>query len=180
MKRLVIFVLVAAFFASLCHAMQLTPPPPGFTWQEIPELKAAFLKPNGWFFKKEVQNGTFAYFITKENIDTNGEFQTGLTVNVFLFKKDSAVNHGKALIDSMASQHHVETFSRAFGPFKEVGCEFNDTDASGTTRMHALTIANPKTNSLYLFIFESPASGWDAAWKIGEQIMDTLAIDDEV
>ena len=118
--------------------MQLTPPPPGFTWQEIPELKAAFLKPNGWFFKKEVQNGTFAYFITKENIDTNGEFQTGLTVNVFQFKKDSAVNHGKALIDSMASQHHVETFSRAFGPFKEVGCEFNDTDASGTTRMYTL------------------------------------------
>jgi hypothetical protein len=31
-----------------------------------------------------------------------------------------------------------------------------------------------------MFIFESPESEWDAAWKIGEQIMDTLAIDDEI
>lgn len=80
----------------------------------------------------------------------------------------------------MASQHHVESFSRTFGIFKEVGCEFNDTDASGTIRMHTLTIANPKTNTLYLFIFESPAANWDAAWKIGEQIMNVLAIDDEM
>lgn len=58
-------------------AVDVPPPPPGFTWQEIPELKAAFLKPNGWFLKREEQKGTLAYFITKENIDKNGEFQTG-------------------------------------------------------------------------------------------------------
>jgi hypothetical protein len=47
-------------------AIDVPPPPPGFTWQEIPELKAAFLKPNGWFFKREEQKATLAYFITKE------------------------------------------------------------------------------------------------------------------
>jgi hypothetical protein len=31
-----------------------------------------------------------------------------------------------------------------------------------------------------LFIFESPIAGWDEAWKIGKQILDNLAIGDEV
>ena len=41
-------------------------------------------------------------------------------------------------------------------------------------------IANPKTNTLYLLIFESPQASWDAAWTTGKQIMDTLVIDDEI
>jgi hypothetical protein len=41
-------------------------------------------------------------------------------------------------------------------------------------------VSNPKTNILYLFIFESPEASWDSAWKTGKQIMDTLAIDDEM
>lgn len=79
----------------------------------------------------------------------------------------------------MAAQHNVKTWNRAAGPFQEFGCELKDTDASGTIVMHALTVANPKTNTLYLFIFESPVTSWDAAWKVGQQIMDTLAIDDD-
>jgi hypothetical protein len=46
--------------------------------------------------------------------------------------------------------------------------------------MHALTVANSKTNTLYLFMFESPVASWDTAWKLGQQIMDALAIDDEI
>jgi hypothetical protein len=180
MKKLVALAIVLIFILPQCCAIELPKPPPGFTWQEIPELKAAFLKPNGWFFKQEKQEGTLAYFITKENLDQNSRFDTGLTVNVFKFKKDSAVDHGRALIDNMASQHHVKSWARAFGPFQEFSCELRDTDARGTIFMHALAIANPKTNTLYLFIFESPLADWDAAWVIGKQIVDNLAIDDDV
>ena len=55
-----------------------------------------------------------------------------------------------------------------------------DTDSTGTVVMQALTVANPKTNTLYLFVFESPESEWEDAWKTGKQIMDMLAIDDEI
>lgn len=72
MKKLAILALVAAFLMPLCRAIELPPAPTGFTWQEIPELKAAFSKPDGWFFRQEKQKDTLAYFITKENIDTNG------------------------------------------------------------------------------------------------------------
>lgn len=179
MKRLIATAFLL-FVLPQCRAIDLPKPPDGFTWQEIPELKAALLKPNGWFFKREEQQGTLAYFLTKENLEQNDRFDTGLTVNVFRLKKDAAVEKGKALIDNMALQHHVKAWARVFGPFQEFGCELKDTDATGTILMHALTIANPKTNTLYLFIFESPIDSWDEAWKIGSQIMDNLALDDDV
>jgi hypothetical protein len=65
------------------------------------------------------------------------------------------------------------------GPFSEFGCLVKDTDASGTTVGHYLAVANPKTNTMYLFIFESPESERDGAWKTGKTIMDKLALDDE-
>ena len=101
MTKFVLLALLTLFVAlsvQTIAAVDVPPPPPGFTWQEIPELKAAFLKPSGWFFKREEQKGTLAYFITKENIDKNGQFQTGLTVNVFHLKKDPAVERGKYII----------------------------------------------------------------------------------
>jgi hypothetical protein len=180
MKKLTLFAVMVTFLVQTLLAIDLPKPPSGFTWQEIPELKAAFLKPEGWFFKRETDKGTQAYFITKESINGNGRFDTGLTVNVFRLKNDSATERGKALIDKMASDHNVERWARTVGSFQEFGCLLKDTDASGTIVILALTVANPKTNTLYLFIFESPESGWDAAWKIGKQVMDTLAIDDDV
>jgi hypothetical protein len=89
MKALFLLTVFAALFARTESTMELPPPAPGFTWQEIPELKAAFLRPNGWFFKREESKGTLAYFITKENIEVSGEFQTGLTINVFQLKNES-------------------------------------------------------------------------------------------
>jgi hypothetical protein len=185
MKRVASLRLAAVFLAAaLVHhpliAADVPTPPAGFSWQQIPEMKAAFLKPDGWFFKHETTKGTEAYFLTKEDISKGGEFATGLTVNVFRLHQDSAVDHGRELIEKMAAQHHEKSWSRTVGPFQEFGISpMKDTDATGTIVMTALTIANPKTNALYFFIFESPESSWESAWKLGKPIMDALAIDDE-
>lgn len=179
-RKIAVLTLAASLLVQTLRATDLPKPPGGFTWQEVPELKAAILKPDGWFFKKESDKGTLAYFITKEDLNKSDQFSTGLTVNVFHLKQDSAVDHGKDLINNMASQHHVKPWIQSFGPFQEFGCLLKDTDTTGTIVMHALAVANPKTNTLYLFIFESPESDWDAAWKLGKQIMDTLVLDNEI
>jgi hypothetical protein len=179
-KVLLIPILTILLFVRVVAAVELSPAPTGFTWQEIPELKAAFLRPDGWFFKSESAKGTLAYFITKESIANGGEFQTGLTVNVFHLKKDSAIERGKGMVDELTAKRHGTKWSRDVGPFKEFGCLTKDTDSTGTTIMQTLTVANPKTNTLYMFIFESPESDWDAAWKIGKPILDSLAIDDGI
>jgi hypothetical protein len=180
MRVISLLIFLAALFVHAVPATEHPVPPPAFTWQEIPELKAAFLRPEGWFFKREEDKGTLAYFITKESIANGGEFQTGLTVNVFLRKKDDAVEAAKYYIDQWAAKKHADKWSKGVGPFKEFGCLVKDTDSSGTTISQMLMVANPRTNTLYLFIFESPESEWNPAWKIGKQIMDALAIDDGI
>ena len=45
--------------------------------------------------------------------------------------------------------------------------------------LHILGIANPKTNALYVIIFEAPEKEWPAAWKIGEPILKKFMLDDE-
>lgn len=179
-RGLLLLALLATPFVNAGPATDLPTPPAGFTWQEIPELKAAFLRPKNWFFKREESKDTLAYFITKESVENGGEFQTGLTVNVFRHKKDSALETAKYYIDQLASKKHGDKWARDMGPFKEFGCLTRDTDASGTTVMQTLMVANPKTNTLYLFIFESPGTSWDSEWKIGKQITDSLVIDDEI
>jgi len=174
------FFMSLVFLLQAASAIDLPTPPEGFSWQEIPELKAAFLKPAGWHFKREEQKGTLAYFITKENIEKTGEFQTGLTVNVFKNRKKSAVEQARDIVDRIAADKHGEKWGKDVGPFREFGCRTKDTDASGTIIMQTLSVANPKTNTLYLFIFESPESDWEKAWKIGEKIMDQLALDDAI
>jgi hypothetical protein len=179
-NAVLVLILLAAPFLQAAPATNLPDPPVGFAWQEIPELKAALLRPNGWFFKREETKGTLAYFITKESIDNGGEFQTGLTVNAFRHKKDNAVESAKNFIDQIATKKHGEKWAKEAGPFKEFGCLTRDTDATGTTVTQTLMVANPKTNTLYLLIFESPAPTWDSAWKLGQTIFDSLALDDEI
>ena len=179
-QLLAVLWLVFVLLAQLAYPSDLPSAPAGFTWQEVPELKAAFLKPSGWFFKQEEQKGTLAYFITKEDISKGGEFQTGLSINVFHLKKDPAIDHGKYMIENIARSKHGKMWTQKFGPFVEFGCQVKDTDATRSSVMHVLTVANPKTNTLYFFIFESPETDWDSAWKTGKQIMDVLVLDDEV
>jgi hypothetical protein len=176
MKKLLLYVFAATVLSQPLFAIDLPTPPAGFMWQQVPELKAAFLRPDGWFFKQEEQKGTVAYFISKESIEKDGGFNTGLTVNVFRGLKEPAVGHAEAFIGQIASQMHGEKWERTVGPFQEFGCDAADSQSV----MRYLAIANPKTNTLYLFIFESPVSDWDSAWKLGKQIMDNLAIDDGV
>ena len=175
-----VLLILAALIVQPAFPRDLPPPPSGFSWQEVPELKAAFLKPSGWFFKREKQEGTLAYFITKEDIDRNGRFQTGLTVNVFRLKKDSAVERGQGLIENIAKPRHGEMWTEQAGVLQKFGCLVKNTDANGTIVMQALAVANTKTNTLYFFIFESPEPEWNDAWKAGKQIMDALIIDEGI
>jgi hypothetical protein len=98
--RTAALVLLLAFCSGMIFAADLPTAADGFTWQEVPELKAAFLKPQGWFFKREEQKDTLAYFITKENIDQSGDdFKTRLSVNVFRkLKKSKAIDQAQYMI----------------------------------------------------------------------------------
>lgn len=181
MKSPARFLLAFFAIASTLHAANLPTPPAGFAWQQIPEVKSALLRPEGWFFKQEQKGGILGYFVTEQDIDKAGVFETGLTVNVFpRLGEGLAVERGKALIDRVAAAHGQKTSVEQVGQLQEFGCEVRDTNSSGTVVMHALAVANTKTDTLYLLIFESPAAQWDASWRIGKAMMDAVKFDDGV
>ena len=181
MKRAMPLVATLFLWTQALFAMDLPTAPPGYAWQEIPEIKAAFLKPTGWHFKRESKKGTLAYFITKEDIDKVGRFDTGLTINVIReMKGRSAVEYAKSFVDRLTRDKRGEQWTRTSAPLVQFGCRYKASDARGTAKILTLMVANQKTNTLYLFIFESPESDLDSASQTGEKIMDMLAIDDEV
>jgi hypothetical protein len=106
MKKVLLVGLLGTLFLPALSATDRPPLPAGFSWQEIPAIHAVFLKPDGWFFHEEVDNGTFAYFISKEDISRGGQLQTGLTINVMpRLKQGPALDRGKTLVDNIVAKH---------------------------------------------------------------------------
>jgi hypothetical protein len=157
---------------------ELPPTPDGFHWERVDEVKAALLVPNNWHFKREKHETTLGFFATRENIDNGGEFLVGLTVNVIPdIKGQDAVQYAKTFIAGFPEgKKLLKSWDASTGPFVGGGCLVEDK----TTVMHTFMIANAKTNTLYLFIFEAPKEEWDAAWRIGQEMVRCMLLDDEV
>lgn len=179
--------MIAAVFIILVAvpgvALDLPPAPKGFSWIKLPEFKGALLAPKGWHFKKEERQGTIACFITEQNIDKEGMFQTGLSLNVMPpLRSTPAKEYVAAYVAQFARKNEpLRCWDSETGAFAVYGCQMRSKDKPPPPIiMHVLMIANTRTNRLYLFIFESPETQWPAAWKLGEQIMDLLVLDDEV
>jgi hypothetical protein len=175
-------ILLSLIFVAPAYAMNLPAAPSGFAWREVPEIKAAFLVPSGWQFRRHTQVSTLALFVTPEGFDKDGRFSTGLTINVMRnAKPGTAVQYADAFIARLAADKQTgEVWARQFGPFKGYGCRYKTTTDRDMSIVHTLMVANPKTGTLYLFVFEAPAASWSTAWAKGEKIMEFLAVDDEI
>jgi len=174
--------LLSLIIVAPVYAMNLPAPPSCFSWREVPEIKAAFLVPSGWQFRRHTQGSTLALFVTPEGFDKDGRFSTGLTINVMRnAKPGTAVEYADAFIARLASDKRTgEVWARQFGPLKGYGCRFKTRTDRDTSIVHTLMVANPKTGTLYLFAFEAPAASWRDAWAKGEKIMEFLAVDAEI
>jgi hypothetical protein len=180
--------LVAIFTVGLCCmtaslALDLPEPPDGFTWKRIPEIKASFLMPAGWHFKREKQKGILAYFITAEDFDKVGRFDTGLSLNVRRnLKSTNAVEYAKSFIAQMGKDNEVvRSWETEMGLLHGYGCLTRNAGKAEepTIMMHTLAIGNAKTNTLYVLWFESLEPEWDKAWTKGERILKLFVLDDE-
>jgi hypothetical protein len=167
--------------AHVARAGELPNPPAGYRWQQIPDIKAAFLEPDGWHFKVMRNKHTVGVFITQEEIaDSNGHFDTGLTVNVVRGLREPAGPHAKEYIGALAAKNGSQVQEKTMGPFQAWGCRGKASDSGGTSVTQNLAIVNPRTNTLYLLVFESPEKDWAAAWAKGEQMLKKFQIDDEI
>ena len=180
-KTALFFILIATSVVA-----QDLPRQEGFTWWKIPTLKGAMLVPDGWHTKEQAKGATDGFYISKSEITVNEPtFQIGLTLNVFKrFKaakgKDPLV-WAKEYRETLRQKGKVlDSWDKDMGPFKSLGIRVKVKDQEGSLIMHHLFVVNPKTGTLYFYLFEAPEGEWAVAWKSGEKMMKLLLIDDTI
>ncbi|MFN7948418.1 MAG: hypothetical protein U0Z53_23910 [Blastocatellia bacterium] len=160
----------------------LPPAPEGFAWQKLEEIKGAALVPNGWFFKKEEKKGTLAYFITQEDIDKGGWYDTGLSIQVF---RQPQPNTAEEVARTILQGHNekkelLKSWKTSAGKMNGWGYQAKVKGANGkVTMVHSVIFSNPETKTFYWVLFESTEEKWQEALKIGEKLQ-MIAFNDKV
>lgn len=177
----VLLMLVAP--AALAQAPELPAAPDGFVWKRLDAIKGALLMPVGWHYKEQSAKGTLAFFVTEEDIDRVGRYDTGLSLNVVRNLNTPAPDYARALVARMASQNQrLASWNAGIGLLQGAGCQLRVIQPGPVVprRLHVLALGNAKTNTFYLFNFESPEPTWEAGWALGRRIMDRVVLDDEI
>jgi hypothetical protein len=163
------------------HRDTLLPAPAGFAWRPLAEINAAVLVPDGWFFRRDVNKSAIAYFVSRENIDAKGFFETGLSLNVLAAApvpnpaSVDAEGLAKGLIAKIIGADTVRVLKPAWevpnGGFVQFGCVVRIekpgpfVTESGPLVTEHRVIVNRTTKTTYLLSFESPERSWDEAAK---------------
>ena len=184
--RLLSFLVLIVGLAHGSENLKLPTPPNGFTWQILPEMQGALLKPDGWHYKTDSNGDTVGHVISKEKIEKNGQFLTGLTFqcikNVPQKSGMPASTYIKKFADEAAtSQKLLERREFRRGAFECVQFRYVSV-APGEPNVEIVDrlMANEKTGSVFLVIFEAPEKKWDAEYRIAEVILKQMVIDEKI
>lgn len=94
--------------------LELPKAPESFDWLQLVEIKSAVLVPQGWFTKHQNAGDVNLWAISKENVDEDGFFETGLTFisreNVQTRPQGKALpsRFARALVDGLKSKYGSE------------------------------------------------------------------------
>jgi hypothetical protein len=186
MKSILLMLSLMLFVGTRLQADEPLPPAPtGFAWQRLTPIKSALLKPDGWFYKESTNANTQGFFISREDIDKVGAFKTGLTLDCIrdVTKKVNVLPslYAAEIAKVAASKYTLlEKSSSQQGPFKAIRfCYVSSPTNQESVTVYHLMIANDKTGTLFIAIFESPTNEWKEAWKKGEVILKKMLLDDE-
>jgi len=174
---LVVAILAAAALAGAAEPVKLPDPPEGYRWLRYEEGKSAYLRPEGWYVKTEVEGKTASLFISKENIDKRGSFETGLTVHIIGEVEQragvTASKYATAYVEELAKAKSV--VERAGTPtqdgYTSVSVRYRDATRPPTILVHTHVLADDTADVLRIAIFEAPESEWDSAWTHGERLV---------
>jgi hypothetical protein len=164
---------------------ELPEPPENFSWQMLDKIKAAFLLPDGWNFLEQQSGETQAYFLTRENIEEQGSFSTGLSINVVPNVEEktgySAPAYAQAFIAAAGPDTNEEVLERArLGDDVVPGFGVrtrSENQAGQPIIIHRIAFGNSETGTFYLISFESPEARWEQAWEQGEVMLTSFALD---
>lgn len=154
--------------------------PDGFDYYTAENGVGTYLVPNGWYVKEETQKGTDALFITREDIDTQGHFEVGFTVNrVPDFSEHTATaatTYAKNFAEQLVVEHdalYSDTITQEGETLNVVRVRLND---EPSTIVHYITLGRADRDEFYLIFFEAPQDEWEQAFKTGKILLDGISL----
>jgi hypothetical protein len=151
--------------------------PAGFEWKYVEESKSWFLLPNNWYYQEEKKDNTIAVFITKEKI--NPEFTTGITINIYPKLQTSAEEYAKNFHAEFIKQGTLLDVSKQdTGHFLMYRSIIKSKIEDEFLRLFLLTFINPRSNTLYIVLYETPDKEWDTNWPIAKTVLSILGFND--
>ncbi|KAA1257250.1 hypothetical protein LF1_53990 [Rubripirellula obstinata] len=174
--------IIVSLVATVAHAEKpnLPSPPTGFEWQWCEDVSVGILKPHQWHYKTARKNATRGYFITQENIEDTGGFNTGLSLNVIpgvgMKRGGTASEFAKLFIQEATKEKESVLLvipPNQAGPAQTFGCRIKK---DGSV-IHNFLIADDANDVVYMFIYESPEQDWEEAWSKGQTMLRKLYID---
>lgn len=171
----------------LADQPKLYKPPPGFEWQECEGARLWILKPKEWFFKYGSKKDTETFALSKENIDKEGAFRTGLTVNYVTDlsqrAKVTATQYAEQFAKIAIREHErigpaiVKTIDVPdYGPVRFFIFRIRIDEPPEPLVMHNVIVADDKTDCLHIMFFEAPEDEWESAWKVGDLMLKKFSL----
>jgi len=178
MKINYLAVVISLIISSTCLAGDWGDLPNGYTWQESKKARIAIPLPSGWHVKEEDNKGTIGLFLSKEDINAEGSFMTGYTLNyIEQFTEKAKSGPAKYAVrfimeaqkkGEIVKESWVNEIAEGITGF---GLRYRDLAKTPTVLIHYFLIADENEDSLRIIIFEAPESNWDEAWKHGELML---------
>lgn len=163
----------------------LAEPPAGFHWQPLPEARAALLLPDGWYFKPDIQKTSLTYYLTQEAIGESGQYQAGLSLHIVRharkFTRLPAPTYAERLMMRAGfgrGQQQLEQSATTAGAISRRAVCYREALPDAEPRMvYQLALANGKTDTLYLLVFEGLEKEWPELWPLGEVMVREWVVD---
>jgi hypothetical protein len=152
-------------------------PPSGFSWLFVPGTSTALLRPDGWYSTVEENDDAIAAFISLEDWQAEGKFETGLSFN---FVQNVSRKTGKTAREYAETMLGVPSPSDVLikpqgsmlGPgLGFVGLRFRAVFDDTPVIVHRQIIADDVRDSIRLLVFESPEDLWDEMWEVGQLML---------
>jgi hypothetical protein len=163
---------------------KLPPPRAGYTWQYVDSIHAHFSLPEGWHFLPIEFAGMREYFFTKENLEEQGIYRTGLSVEVITEASKKlgqtadryAFHH---IAQMVSSGDTMMTWGPTMEPYRNYGCRTRVLGPDSTEMiLLSQVIGNSATETVYIMEFMLPVADWDEMEAIATTMVQYFILDD--
>jgi hypothetical protein len=167
--------------------LQLPAPPKGFVWKIY--KNAAFLKPVQWKEREmEITTGTphTLYATSPEDFSVTKQFEMGLTLRVFtgsqriqnIQARDMAILYLDLVLRPRKKEEVLVLERNTDGDFERISVRYRDAPHGlKPIIVHQFILASNITDSVHIFIFESPVENWQENWmKYGTVSLNKITL----